>query len=147
MTNNKKHKPMFKLSQMQKYCQTRVMRCLYFLKIMKRYSPYCPYCTSCGETGCCSPTGCVNHPKGHYCETNQDALKVSYWTLKELWKEFDNKKYPKVEKLIESIYSKNYEEQYEYRKEVNDKSRVSPAKNIQEVEEWCKRQLNRIVNR
>jgi len=78
---------------------------------MREYkSPYCPHCTSCGETGCCSPTICLNHPEGYYCETNQDALKVSYFTLNEFWNQLDENKFPEVEKLLEEIYDKNYEE-------------------------------------
>lgn len=112
---------MSKLNKIQKYCQTRVMRCLYFLKISNRYSPYCPYCSGCGETGCCAPTSCINHPKGHYCETNNDALKVSYWTLNEFWNQLDEKKYPEVENLLSDIYSKNYGEQREYRMSLPEK--------------------------
>ena len=106
---------MFKLNQVKQYCQTRVMRCLYFLKILNRYSPYCPHCSSCGETGCCSPTSCINHKKGFYCQTNQDALKVSYWTLNEFWNELDEKKYPEIEEQISKIHTKHYSEQYEIR--------------------------------
>lgn len=98
----------------------------------KKYDAYCPYCESCGETGCCSPTSCLNHPKGFYCETNQDALKVSYWTLNEFrnnyFKEQSKKEdynlphlwtkkqiLKEVENSLSDIYSKNYREQREYR--------------------------------
>ena len=98
----------------------------------RRYDIYCPYCTSCGETGCCSPTSCLNHPKGFYCETNQDALKVSYWTLNEFWNNYfeeqskkENYNLPRlctkkqilkeVEEALSKIHHKHYDEQYEYR--------------------------------
>lgn len=79
------------------------------------YDVYCPHCSSCGETGCCSPTGCINHKKGFYCQTNQDALKVSYWTLNEFWGQLDVEKYPEVEELLDHIYEQNYSERREYR--------------------------------
>jgi hypothetical protein len=91
-----------------------VMRFLYFIKVAKSYSPYCPYCTSCGETGCCSPTVCISHPKGRYCETNIGELKVYYWTLKEFWDRLESNKYPEIEKLLDDIYCKNYDEQISY---------------------------------
>ena len=141
---------MNKLNTNDHLLKNAVMRCFSKFKRLfrnRKHDVYCTYCTSCGETGCCSPTSCINHKKGFYCQTNQDALKISYWTLKEFWKQLDEKKYPEVEKILREIHSKNYEEQYAYRKELNDKSKFSPAKNVQEVEEWCKRQLNRIVNR
>lgn len=82
----------------------------------KREDFYCPYCTSCGETGCCSPVICVNHPKGLYCDTNNDELKVCYWTLKDFWDvylEEEMKKDDYVEikllskkEIFEEIYNK-----------------------------------------
>jgi hypothetical protein len=98
----------------------------------RKYDVYCPYCTSCGETGCCSPTSCVNHKKGFYCQINQDALKVSYWTLNEFWNNYFEEQSKKedynklivwtrrqllkeVEDALSEIYTKNYGEQREYR--------------------------------
>lgn len=88
----------------------------------KKYDVYCPYCSSCGETGCCSPTSCINHKKGFYCQTNQDALKVSYWTLKEFWNELDEKKYPEIEQEISEIHTKHYNEQYQIKNELQKRN-------------------------
>ena len=99
----------FKFKQICKYLKNQVRGYLYSLKIIKRYSPYCPYCTSCGETGCCKPTICINHPKGHYCETNNNSLKVSYHTLHKFWNDLDEKQYPEVEKLLRDIYGEEYD--------------------------------------
>ncbi len=79
----------------------------------KSYNPYCPYCSSCGETGCCSPTVCINHPKGHYCQTNRDEVDIYYYTLKEFWNQLED---PMIEKKLEEIYYKHLEEFAEYRK-------------------------------
>ena len=101
--------------------KTAVMRCFSKFKRLfrnRKYDVYCPYCSSCGETGCCSPTSCINHKKGFYCQTNQDALKVSYWTLNEFWNGLDEKKYPEIEKQISEIHTKHYSEQYEIRNNI-----------------------------
>ena len=98
-----------------------VMRCFSKIKYLfrnRKYDVYCPYCSSCGETGCCSPTSCINHKKGFYCQTNQDALKVSYWTLNEFWNGLDEKKYPEIEEQISEIHTKHYSEQYEIRNNI-----------------------------
>lgn len=133
---------MTELKTYARLLKTAVMRCLYFLKILNRYSPYCPHCSSCGETGCCSPTVCINHPKGHYCETNQDALKVSYWTLNEFWNNYFKEQSKKedynlphlwtkkqilkeVEEALGEIYSKNYGEQREYRMSLPERQSFS----------------------
>lgn len=111
-------KPNSKLAQKWQLIKTAVMRCFSKFKRLfrdRKYDVYCPYCSSCGETGCCSPTSCINHKKGFYCQTNQDALKVSYWTLNEFWNGLDEKKYPEIEKQISEIHTKNYSEQYEIR--------------------------------
>lgn len=111
-------KPNSKLAQKWQLIKTAVMRCFSKFKRLfrdRKYDVCCPYCSSCGETGCCSPTSCINHKKGFYCQTNQDALKVSYWTLNEFWNGLDEKKYPEIEKQISEIHTKNYSEQYEIR--------------------------------
>ena len=122
------------LAQKWQLIKTAVMRCFSKFKRLfrdRKYDVYCPYCSSCGETGCCSPTSCINHRKGFYCETNQDALKVSYWTLKEFWNNYFEEQSKKedynlphlytkkqilkeVEDALSEIYSKNYGEQREY---------------------------------
>ena len=51
----------------------------------RSHDVYCPHCTSCGETGCCPPTICSNHPKGFYCQSNMGELKTSYHTLTKMW--------------------------------------------------------------
>ena len=132
-----------KNAEMPQCDKTAVMRCfsnslelwgIKFKRIFKnrKYDVYCPHCSSCGETGCCSPTSCINHPKGYYCETNQDALKVSYWTLIEFWNNYFKEQSKKedynlphlwtkkqilkeVEEALSEIYTKNYGEQREYR--------------------------------
>jgi len=67
--------------------KTAVMRCFYKIKYFfrnRKYDVYCPYCSSCGESGCCSPTSCINHKKGMYCYSNQGKLKVAYWSINDL---------------------------------------------------------------
>ncbi|MES2620224.1 MAG: hypothetical protein V4615_05160 [Bacteroidota bacterium] len=44
------------------------------------YNPYCPMCDACGETGCCPPQKCKQHPDGHYCENYLTELKEG-WVL------------------------------------------------------------------
>lgn len=85
----------------------------------ENYSPYCPHCESCGETGCCSPTICHNHPDGRYCVTNMSALKVSHKTLTEFWDTIDEKKYPEVLKLLNEIYDKHDDAMDEHLKTKN----------------------------
>lgn len=126
---------MIKSIQLLKCLKKQIINGLYYLKIMKRYSPYCPYCTSCGETGCCKPTICINHPKGHYCQTNQDELKISFWTLNEFWNTYFEEEAKKenythtftketilkeVEAKLDEIYEKHYDEQWEYRTKTNE---------------------------
>lgn len=96
----------------------------------KRYGVYCPHCSSCGETGCCAPTACINHPKGYYCETNQDALKVSYWTLNEFWEQLED---GEVEDKLSEIHSKNYGEQREYRMSEPEK-----LTRLEKIKKWIK---------
>ena len=111
-------KPTSNLAPKWQLLKTAVMRCFYKFKRLfrnRKYDVYCPYCSSCGETGCCSPTSCINHKRGLYCQTNQDALKVSYWTLNEFWNGLDEKKYPEIEEQISEIHTKHYSEQYEIR--------------------------------
>ena len=132
---NTSTKPNSKLAQKWQLIKTAVMRCFSKFKRLfrnRKYDVYCPYCSSCGETGCCSPTSCINHKKGFYCQTNQDALKVSYWTLNEFWNNYFKEQSKKedynlphlwtkkqilkeVEDALSEIYTKNYGEQREYR--------------------------------
>ena len=126
---------MNKLNTNDHLLKNAVMRCFSKFKRLfrnRKYDVYCPYCSSCGETGCCSPTSCINHKKGFYCQTNQDALKVSYWTLNEFWNNYFKEQSKKedynklivwtrrqllkeVEDALSEIYTKNYGEQREYR--------------------------------
>lgn len=77
----------------------------------KNNSPYCPHCNSCGETGCCSPTICTNHPDGYYCETNRRELRISYYTLNEFWSSVVDKD---IEKKLSEIYDK-YEDEEQFK--------------------------------
>lgn len=95
-----------------------VMRCFSKFKRLfrnRKYDVYCPYCTSCGEIGCCSPTICINHKWGKYCEYNQYHLKVSYWSLKDisLWFLENEKEMISKEKVylkIRQIKEQNFKE-------------------------------------
>ena len=93
----------------------------------RRYDVYCPHCSSCGETGCCSPTICINHPKGFYCERNMGDLRVSYHTFNNFYnwlhENKNNKKLSKkdvFEKLVK-IYDKEDDELEEYFKTLPEK--------------------------
>lgn len=49
------------------------------------YSPYCKICTGCGESGCCSPVACEQHPDGAYCRGNLNELKFGYLMFEDLY--------------------------------------------------------------
>jgi hypothetical protein len=89
----------------------------------RKYDVYCPYCTSCGETGCCSPTICINHPKGFYCERNMGDLRVSYYTLDKFWQWIYNNKDSNKEVLdkLNEIYDKENDDLEEYFKTLPEK--------------------------
>jgi hypothetical protein len=93
----------------------------------RRYDVYCPYCTSCGETGCCSPTICINHPKGFYCERNMGDLRVSYYTLDKFWQWIYNNKESNEEVLnkLNEIYDKENDELEEYFKTLPEKLTIT----------------------
>ena len=119
-------KPTLNLAQKWQLLKTAVMRFFYKSKRVfrnRKYDVYCPYCSSCGETGCCSPAICINHPKGFYCERNMGDLRVSYYTLDKFWQwVYNNKEENKkvLEKLNE-IYDKENDELDEYFKTLPEK--------------------------
>ena len=102
------------------------MKLIYKIKYLfrnRRYDVYCPYCSSCGETGCCKPTICINHPKGLYCERNMGELRVYYYSLNNFWNWlYENKESNKevLDKLSE-IYDKEDDELEEYFKTLPEK--------------------------
>jgi len=93
----------------------------------RHYDIYCPYCSSCGETGCCSPTGCINHPKGKYCESNQGELRVVYSTFNKFYDWLYENKESKgltaqdIYKQLDVIYDKEEDELQEYFKTLPEK--------------------------
>lgn len=54
-----------------------------------------------------------------------------------------------LEKIVSKTPSKWFAESEERfkEKEIRDYFRTTPAKNVEEVEEWCKRQLERKCNK
>lgn len=89
----------------------------------RRYDVYCPYCSSCGETGCCSPTICKNHPKGFYCERNMGDMRASYYTLDNFYKWIYNNRenHKEVYDKLNEIYDKELDELDEYFKTLSEK--------------------------
>jgi hypothetical protein len=101
-------------------------RLRYFFRDRK-YDVYCPYCSSCGETGCCSPSICINHPKGFYCERNMGELRSTYYTMNSFYnwlhKNKENKKISKKDILqkLHEIMDKEDDELEEYLKNLPEK--------------------------
>lgn len=101
-------------------------RLKYFFRDRK-YDVYCPYCSSCGETGCCSPAICINHPKGFYCERNMGELRSTYYTMNSFYnwlhKNKENKKISKKDILqkLHEIMDKEDDELEEYLKNLPGK--------------------------
>ena len=103
---------------------------IYKIKYMfrdRRYDVYCPHCSSCGETGCCKPTICINHPKGFYCERNMGELRSTYYTMNSFYNWFHankgNKKLSKndVFQKLHEIMDKEDDELEEYLKNLPEK--------------------------
>jgi len=125
-----------KLAKKWQLLKTAVMRCFYKFKRLfrnRKHDVYCPYCSSCGETGCCSPTICINHPKGFYCERNMGELRVSHYTLNNFWNWIaENKeKNKEVYDKLNEIYRKEDDELDEYFKTLPEKLTLS-----ERVEKW-----------
>jgi hypothetical protein len=101
----------------------------------RKYDVYCPYCSSCGVTGCCSPTICINHPKGFYCQTNMGELRVSYYTLDKFWSWMYEDKVKNKETLdkLDEIYDKEEDELHEYFKSLPEKLTLK-----EKIKKWIK---------
>jgi len=124
------------LAQKWQLLKTAVMRCFSKIKYFfrnRKYDVYCPYCSSCGETGCCSPTICINHPKGFYCERNMGELRVSHYTLNNFWNWIaENKeKNKEVYDKLNEIYRKEDDELDEYLKILPEKLTMT-----EKIEKW-----------
>ena len=103
----------------------------------RKYDVYCPYCSSCGETGCCKPTICVNHPKGFYCERNTGEVRASFYTLNEfyewLYYNKDNSELTLLDvyNKLNEIEDKNDDELEEYLKNLPEKLTF-----IEKIKKW-----------
>jgi len=75
------------------------------------YDPYCPICSSCGETGCCTPVACQQHPNGKYCEGNLNELKFGYLMFMDLYELISEDK--KLLDKANDIYDKNWDGIYD----------------------------------
>lgn len=85
----------------------------------RSYDVYCPHCTSCGETGCCKPTICINHPKGFYCERNMGEMRTTYYIFNEFYNWLSKNKdsdttATRILEELNSIYDKNMDELDDY---------------------------------
>jgi hypothetical protein len=82
----------------------------------RRLDIYCPHCSSCGETGCCKPTICINHPKGLYCESNLRELKTEYHVLQRfrVWVYDNRHKFKETYNMLSQIEDEEYYELQEY---------------------------------
>lgn len=99
----------------------------------KKYEVYCPYCNSCGDTGCCFPTICINHPKGRYCERNMGDLRVAYYTLDKFWQWVYNNKESNKEVIdkLNNIYDRENYKLEEYFKTLPKKLTF-----VEKIKKW-----------
>lgn len=73
------------------------------------YNPYCVICTSCGESGCCSPVSCKQHPKGKYCEGNLNELKFGYLMFTDLFELISKANNKLLKDELNKIYDTNWD--------------------------------------
>jgi hypothetical protein len=73
------------------------------------YDPYCKICSGCGESGCCSPLSCEQHPEGHYCRGYLRDLQFGYRMFKDLFNLIDTNGDEDMKKSLDEIYDKNYD--------------------------------------
>lgn len=74
------------------------------------YSPYCKICTGCGESGCCSPLACSQHPDGKYCGGNLNELKFGYMMFEDLYELIEEHGDKALKSKAGDLYDKNWDE-------------------------------------
>lgn len=72
------------------------------------YSPYCEICTSCGETGCCSPVACEQHPDGKYCGGNLNELKFGYLMFRDMYELISDLNDKELDAKLDKLYDENW---------------------------------------
>ena len=73
------------------------------------YSPYCKICTSCGETGCCSPIACEQHPDGKYCDGNLNELKFGYLMFRDMYELISDLNNEELDAKLDKLYDENWD--------------------------------------